>query len=165
VNEKHTVHTVEVRYDDGIFMIQLDLYPKVYHHPTKDLCVLHLGKVMIVMIVIAIVMVIVKIVILIMMMITIMTMIVKILIVIIMLMLIVNILYNQSIDLSNIHIIAHEERNMKMLRSLEVEENNELLNHDKLQYVLNSGKVIIILMNCDDDDDDDDGDDIFFIYA
>jgi len=148
VNEKHTVHTVEVRYDDGIFMIQLDLYPKVYHHPTKDLCVLHLGKVMIVMIVITIVMVIIF-----------MTMIVKILIVIIMLMLIVNILYNQSIDLSNIHIIAHEERNMKMLRSLEVEENNELLNHDKLQYVLNSGKVIIILMNCDD------GDDIFFIYA
>ena len=75
----------------------------------------------------------------------------------------VNILYNQSIVLSNIHIIAHEERNMKMLRSLEVEENNELLNHDKLQYVLNSGKVIIILMNCDDDDDD--GDDIFFIYV
>ena len=63
MNEKHTVHTVEVRYDDGIFMIQLDLYPKVYHHPTKDLCVLHLGKVMIVMIVITIVMVIVKIVI------------------------------------------------------------------------------------------------------
>ena len=41
VNESHTYYTVEVRHSDGVFHTQLDLLPRVYHHPTRDLAVLH----------------------------------------------------------------------------------------------------------------------------
>ena len=37
VNESHTYYTVEVRHSDGVFHTQLDLLPRVYHHPTRDL--------------------------------------------------------------------------------------------------------------------------------
>ena len=42
VNETHTYYTVEIRQDDGTFYTQMDLLPRSYHHPTKDLAVMHL---------------------------------------------------------------------------------------------------------------------------
>lgn len=42
VNEKHTHYTIELRADDGVFLTQLELLPRSYHHPSRDLCVLHI---------------------------------------------------------------------------------------------------------------------------
>ena len=42
VNETHTYYTVELRDGDGVFNVQLDLLPRVYHHPNRDLAVLHI---------------------------------------------------------------------------------------------------------------------------
>ena len=44
VNETHTHYTVEMRQDSGIFLTQTELTPTVYHHPTRDLAVLHLDS-------------------------------------------------------------------------------------------------------------------------
>jgi hypothetical protein len=44
VNEKHTYYTMELRRDDGIFLTQIDLIPRSYHHLTKDICVLHVNN-------------------------------------------------------------------------------------------------------------------------
>ena len=41
VNESHTYYTVELRQNDGVFQTQLDLLPRAYHHPNRDLAVLH----------------------------------------------------------------------------------------------------------------------------
>lgn len=41
VCEKHTTYTAEVRHSDGVFATQSDLKPVSYHHPTRDLAVLH----------------------------------------------------------------------------------------------------------------------------
>jgi hypothetical protein len=42
VNDSHTLYTVEVRDErNGIFTTQHELGCEVYHHPTKDLAVLH----------------------------------------------------------------------------------------------------------------------------
>ena len=42
VSEKHTHNTVEFRELDGMQFYQAELIPKAYHHPTRDLCVMHL---------------------------------------------------------------------------------------------------------------------------
>jgi len=43
INEKHTHYTVEMRYeDDGEFITHFDCFPRVYHHPTRDLALLHI---------------------------------------------------------------------------------------------------------------------------
>ena len=44
VNETHTHYTVELRHEDGVFMNQSDMQPKVFHHPSRDLAVLHLEE-------------------------------------------------------------------------------------------------------------------------
>jgi hypothetical protein len=44
LNETHSHYTIELRQDDGVFMTQIDLKPSVYHHPTRDLAVLHLEE-------------------------------------------------------------------------------------------------------------------------
>eukprot|EP01038_Epipyxis_sp_PR26KG_P003973 gene3973-5693_t len=44
VNEKHTFYTVEMRNEDGTFLSQTILQPRVFHHPTRDLCALHLEE-------------------------------------------------------------------------------------------------------------------------
>lgn len=42
VNESHMHYTVEVRDSNGTFIIQQELLPQSYHHPEKDLAVLHI---------------------------------------------------------------------------------------------------------------------------
>jgi hypothetical protein len=42
INEKHTHYTVEMRHEDGVFVNQGDLHPKVYHHGSRDLAALHI---------------------------------------------------------------------------------------------------------------------------
>jgi hypothetical protein len=42
VNETHTHYTLELRHPDGTFITQAELLPQSYHHPTRDLSVLHL---------------------------------------------------------------------------------------------------------------------------
>lgn len=42
VNETHTHYTLEVRHDDGSFIYQQDLVPRVFHHENKDLAILHI---------------------------------------------------------------------------------------------------------------------------
>jgi hypothetical protein len=42
VNEKHTHYTVEMRHEDGVFVNQGDLHPKVYHHGSRDLAAMHI---------------------------------------------------------------------------------------------------------------------------
>jgi hypothetical protein len=42
LNETHTHYTMELRYPDGTFITQTELVPSSYHHPTRDLAVLHL---------------------------------------------------------------------------------------------------------------------------
>ena len=41
VSEKDTHYTVELRHPNGMFKTQSELFPISYHHPTKDLAVLH----------------------------------------------------------------------------------------------------------------------------
>lgn len=41
VNEKHTHFTMELRHEDGTHITQLDLLPKAFLHPTRDLAILH----------------------------------------------------------------------------------------------------------------------------
>ena len=43
VNEKHTYYTLELRHDDGTFLVQEELLPRSFHHASKDLAVLHLN--------------------------------------------------------------------------------------------------------------------------
>ena len=43
VNEKHIYYTIELRKKDGMFTTQTDIHPNVYHHPSKDLAVLHIA--------------------------------------------------------------------------------------------------------------------------
>lgn len=42
INEKNTHYTIEFRHDDGSLMTQLECLPRSYHHPSRDLAVLHL---------------------------------------------------------------------------------------------------------------------------
>lgn len=42
VDEKHTFYTIEVRHDNGVFETQAELIPISFHHPTRDVAVLHL---------------------------------------------------------------------------------------------------------------------------
>jgi hypothetical protein len=42
IDERHTHYTMEVRYDDGVFINQMDLLPRAFHHPSRDLAILHL---------------------------------------------------------------------------------------------------------------------------
>jgi hypothetical protein len=42
VTEEHTINTVEMRHDDGVFASQALLIPSVYHHHTRDFAVMHL---------------------------------------------------------------------------------------------------------------------------
>lgn len=42
VNEDHIYCTIELRYPDGVFITQHDLNCISYHHPTRDLVVMHL---------------------------------------------------------------------------------------------------------------------------
>jgi len=42
INENHIHYTVEVRDDDGTFIVQKDCRPQGYHHPSRDLALLHL---------------------------------------------------------------------------------------------------------------------------
>jgi hypothetical protein len=44
VNEKHTHYCVELRQEDGSFLTQSELIPRSYHHPTRDLAILHLAE-------------------------------------------------------------------------------------------------------------------------
>jgi len=44
VNESHTHYTIELRNDDGSFIVQQDLLPRAFHHASKDLAILHLEK-------------------------------------------------------------------------------------------------------------------------
>lgn len=41
VNEKHTHYTVEMRHQDGDFITQLDLKPRMFLHPNRDVAVMH----------------------------------------------------------------------------------------------------------------------------
>jgi hypothetical protein len=43
VNEKHTHYTIEMRHENGVFAHQADLITKVYHHPVRDLAVMHIA--------------------------------------------------------------------------------------------------------------------------
>jgi hypothetical protein len=43
VNEDHSYCTIEIRQADGTFITQHDLHCIAYHHPTKDLAVMHLS--------------------------------------------------------------------------------------------------------------------------
>jgi hypothetical protein len=43
VNEQHTYYTLEVRDQDGTFISQVECNPVTYHHPNKDLAILHLA--------------------------------------------------------------------------------------------------------------------------
>lgn len=42
VNEKHTHYTIEMRHENGVFVHQADLHPRIYHHPTRDLAVMYM---------------------------------------------------------------------------------------------------------------------------
>jgi hypothetical protein len=42
INESHTYYTVELRSSTGEIFTQYDLKPIIYHHPDRDLAVLHL---------------------------------------------------------------------------------------------------------------------------
>jgi hypothetical protein len=42
VNENYTHYSVELRHPDGMFETQNELAPISYHHPSKDIAVLHL---------------------------------------------------------------------------------------------------------------------------
>ena len=44
INEKHTHYTIEMRYEDGVFINSGDLYPMVFHHPTRDMAVIHIDQ-------------------------------------------------------------------------------------------------------------------------
>lgn len=44
VNHTHTHYTIEMRYDDGTFVFQHELFPETYHHNKRDLAVLHLDN-------------------------------------------------------------------------------------------------------------------------
>lgn len=41
INENHTTYTVEIRGQNGDILTQLDIQPYIFHHPEKDLAVLH----------------------------------------------------------------------------------------------------------------------------
>ncbi len=42
VNEKHTHYTIEIRQENGDYLTQTELAPRVFHHPTRDLAVMHI---------------------------------------------------------------------------------------------------------------------------
>jgi hypothetical protein len=42
INESHTYYTVELRSSTGEVFTQYDLKPIIYHHPDRDMAVLHL---------------------------------------------------------------------------------------------------------------------------
>lgn len=42
VNESHCHYTIELRREDGMFMTQDNLIPHTFHHPFRDLSVLHI---------------------------------------------------------------------------------------------------------------------------
>ena len=42
VNQAHTHYTIELRDETGVFITQSECLPVSYHHPTRDLAVLHL---------------------------------------------------------------------------------------------------------------------------
>lgn len=42
INESHTYYTIELRSSTGEIFTQYDLQPIIYHHPDRDLAVLHL---------------------------------------------------------------------------------------------------------------------------
>lgn len=44
VNEKHTYYTTELRHEDGELMTQMVMRPRVYHHPVRDLSIIHFDK-------------------------------------------------------------------------------------------------------------------------
>ena len=42
ITEKNTHYTMELRHGDGTMMTQIDCKPRSFHHPKRDLAVLHL---------------------------------------------------------------------------------------------------------------------------
>ena len=44
INENHTFYTVELRAPNGDIYTQLDLKPFIFHHPERDIAVLHLTE-------------------------------------------------------------------------------------------------------------------------